>query len=76
MRGSIPRLNEKVGCGFMLGEDGCEAYFNLSSLEGIDIRMLSIGKAVEYEERLSHERLRAVRVRLMQDLRSEAAGRG
>lgn len=76
MHGSITRLNEKIGCGFILGEDGCELYFDLSSLEGIDIRMLSIGKAVEYQEQRRHERLRAVRVRLMQDLRSEAASGG
>jgi cold shock CspA family protein len=50
MRGSVTRLNKKLGCGFIVGEDGCEAYFDLSSLEGMDIRALSIGKAVEYQE--------------------------
>jgi hypothetical protein len=37
MRGSVTRLNEKLGCGFILGQHGCEAYFDLSSLEGMDI---------------------------------------
>jgi cold shock CspA family protein len=62
MRGSVTRLNKKLGCGFILGEDGCEAYFDLSSLEGMDIRALSIGKAVDYQEHFGHERLRAASV--------------
>ncbi len=64
MRGSVTRLNEKLGCGFILGEDGLEAYFDLSSLEGVDIRALSIGRAVEYQEHFGHERLRAENVRV------------
>jgi hypothetical protein len=35
-------LNKKLGCGSILGEDGREAYFDLSSLEEMDIRTLSI----------------------------------
>jgi hypothetical protein len=27
MRGSVTRLNKKLGCGFILGEAGCEACF-------------------------------------------------
>jgi cold shock CspA family protein len=73
MRGSVTRLNKKLGCGFILGEDGCEAYFDLSSLEGIDIRVLSIGRAVEYQEHFGHERLRATRVKVIPNLRSESA---
>jgi cold shock CspA family protein len=64
MRGSVTRLNTRIGCGFILGEDGLEAYFDLSSLETIDIQALSIGKAVEYEEHFRNER-RAARVRVM-----------
>jgi len=73
MRGSITRLSKKLGCGFILGEDGCEAYFDLSSLEGIDIRLLAIGKAVEYQEHFAHERLRAARIRIVPNPRSEHA---
>lgn len=62
MRGLVTRLNENLGCGFILGEDGCEAYFDLSSLEGMDIRALSIGRAVEYREHFGHERVRAASV--------------
>lgn len=73
MRGSITRLHRKIGCGFILGEDGCEAYFDLSSLEGIDIRGLSIGDAVEYEEHFGNERLRAPKVRVISNPRSKSA---
>jgi len=73
MRGSVTRLNEKLGCGFILGEDGCEAYFDLSSLEGMDIRALSIGNAVEYEEHFGNERLRAASVKVLPNSRSKAA---
>lgn len=73
MRGSVTRLNKKMGCGFILGEDGCEAYFDLSSLEGMDIRALSIGKAVEYQEHFGHERLRAASVKVMPNSQSKPA---
>lgn len=74
MRGSITRLSKKIGCGFILGEDGCESYFDLSSLEGIDIRELSIGRTVEYQEHFGHERLRAAKVRAIPNPRSKSAG--
>ncbi len=73
MRGSITGLNKKLGCGFILGEDGCQAYFDLSSLEGTDIRALSIGTAVEYQEHFGHERLRAARVKVITNPQSESA---
>lgn len=73
MRGSITRLSKKIGCGFVLGEDGCEAYFDLSSLEGNDIRGLSIGDAVEYEEQFGNERLRASGLRVISKPQSKTA---
>ena len=73
MRGSVTRLNEKLGCGFILGEDGLEAYFDLSSLEGIGIRGLSIGRAVEYQEHFGHERLRAGNVRVAPNPQGKSA---
>lgn len=73
MRGSVTRLNKKIGCGFILGEHGYEAYFVLCSLEGTDIRALSIGKTFEYYEHFGHERLRAVGVKVIPDSRSESA---
>lgn len=68
MRGSITRLSKNIGCGFILGEDGCEAYFDLSSLEGIGIRVLSIGKVVEYEEHFGHERVRATGIKVTREV--------
>ena len=73
MRGSVTRLNKKLGCGFILGEDGCAAYFDLSSLEGMDIRALSIGKAVDYQEHFGNERLLAASVKVLPNSRSESA---
>jgi cold shock CspA family protein len=73
MRGSVTRLNTKIGCGFILSEDGLEAYFDFSSLEGIDIQALSIGKPVEYEEHFGNDRLRAARVRVTPNPRSKSA---
>ena len=75
MRGSVTRLNKKIGCGFIRGEDGFEAYFDLSSLEGIDIRALSIGRTVEYQEHFGHERLRATRITVIPNPRSKSASR-
>ena len=71
MRGSITGLNKKLGCGFILGENGREAYFDLSSLGGMDIRALSIGTAVEYQEHFRHERLRAASVKVIPNSQSE-----
>jgi cold shock CspA family protein len=73
MRGSVTRLNKKIGCGFILGEDGFEACFDLSSLEGVDIHALAIGEDVEYQEQFGHERLRAARVRIISNPRSKSA---
>jgi cold shock CspA family protein len=73
MRGSVTRLNKKIGCGFILGEDGLEACFDLSSLEGVEIHALSIGEAVEYEEHFGNERLRATRVRVTPNPRTKSA---
>ena len=73
MRGSVTRLNKKIGCGFILGEDGLEACFDLSSLEGIDIQALSIGRTVEYQEHFGNERLRAARVRVTPNPQSKSA---
>ncbi len=63
MRGSITQLNKKKGCGFILGEDGCEAFFDLNSLEGTDVRALSVGDWVDYQEHFGPERLRAAGVK-------------
>jgi cold shock CspA family protein len=48
VRGSITRLVKKQGFGFILGEDGCEVYFERTALNGLDIRSISVGQWVEY----------------------------
>jgi cold shock CspA family protein len=70
MRGSITRLLRKQGCGFILGEDGCEVYFDRSALNGSDIAGLSVGQWVEYELQYGFERLRGTNIKI---LRGEAA---
>lgn len=71
MRGSITGLNKKLGCGFILGENGCQTYFDLSSLGETNIRALSIGTAVEYQEHFGHERLRAAGIKVIPNSQSE-----
>ena len=63
MRGSITRLLRKQGCGFILGEDGCEVYFDRSALNGSDIAGISVGQWVEYELQYGFERLRGTNIR-------------
>lgn len=76
MRGSITRLNRKIDCGFIRGEDGLEACFDLSSVDGVDIERLSIGVVVEYEEHFGHERLQARNVKIVTEPRSKFASGG
>jgi hypothetical protein len=63
MRGSITELTKKQGYGNILGEDGSVLYFDRSSLDGLDIRNLSVGDWVEYQEEYWGARLRATRVK-------------
>jgi cold shock CspA family protein len=72
MRGSITRLVRKQGCGFILGEDGCEVYFDRSALNGSEIANLSIGQWVQYELQYGFERLRATNIQPLQKERSAA----
>ncbi len=75
MRGSVTELMKNRGYGCILGEDGCEAYFDENSLDGLDFRALSIGDWVEYEEQYWGERVRAVKIRPIASRRSRAAKR-
>ena len=67
MRGSITRLLRKQGWGFILGEDGCEAYFDRSGVNGPEIGSLSVGQWVEYELQYGFERLRATNVKILRE---------
>ncbi len=63
MRGSVTQLMKSRGYGCILGEGGCELYFDENALDGVDLRALSIGDWVEYQEQYWGERIRAVKVR-------------
>lgn len=75
MRGSVTELTNDRGCGRILDEDGCELYFDESSLDTVNIRELSVGDWVEYHERYSGGRVRAIKVRPIVDQRIRAADR-
>jgi hypothetical protein len=63
MRGSVTELVNNRGYGSILGEDGCELYFDENSLEEVDIRAVSVGDWVEYQEQYWGARVRAVKIR-------------
>lgn len=67
MRGSVTRLVKGSGYGFILGEDGCEVYFDEMSLDGVDLRSLSVGEWVAYELQFGAERLRARKIKPLSD---------
>jgi len=73
VRGSITRLMRKQGCGFILGEDGCEVYFDQSATKGLDVGRFFVGLWVEFDIQYGFERLRAVDIRLLGD-RTGATG--
>ena len=72
MRGSITGLLRKQGGGFVLGEDGCEIYFDRSALNGTEFAALSVGQWVEFELQYGFERLRAANIRPLQKERAAA----
>jgi len=63
MRGSVTRLVEKGRSGFILGEDGCEIYFDETSTDDLFLPSLSVGDWVEYETGYIGDRLRAILIR-------------
>ncbi len=73
MRGSVTELTNNQEYGRILGEDGCELYFDENSLDGVDIRALSAGDWVEYQEEYWGTRVRAVKVRPIVGPRIRAA---
>lgn len=63
MRGSVTELMNNRGYGRILGEDGCELFFDETSLDARDLRVLTIGDWVEYQEQDWGEHTRAIKVR-------------
>jgi hypothetical protein len=75
MRGSVTELMSNRKYGRILGEDGCELNFDENSLDSVDIRTLSVGDWVEYQEQYWEARVRAVKVRPIVGPRIRAANR-
>lgn len=69
MRGSVTRLVKDMAYGFILGEDGCEVYFDRNSTNGVELASLSVGEWVEFSVASGSERPRAVNVRPVIGLR-------
>lgn len=65
MRGSITLLQKKGPFEFILGDDGCELYFDGTALNRTSNEALSVGQWVEYEVRFGSERLRAINIKVL-----------
>jgi cold shock CspA family protein len=63
--GSITTLLSRERCGWILGEDGNEVYFDEKGLEGGEFSNLSVGKRVQFETDFAGERVHAVRIRVL-----------
>ena len=75
MRGSVTDLMRNLGYGFILGEDGCIACFDENSLDGSNLKALSIGDWVEYELQRWGKHTLAVKVRPIPGSKITAANR-
>jgi cold shock CspA family protein len=73
MRGSITGFLRNQGWGFILGEDGCEVYFDRSGINAAEIAGLSVGQWVEYELQYGFERLRAKNVKILRGEQDQAS---
>jgi cold shock CspA family protein len=62
-RGSITQLVRNRRPGYILGEHGRMVEFDESSLQGLDLRELSVGDWVEYEESDPMKGRRASRIK-------------
>ena len=65
MRGSITALQKKRRCWFILGQDGCELYFDGTALNGTSIEALSVGQWVDFEVQREPDRLLAVNIKVL-----------
>ena len=73
MRRSVTEVMKNRGYGCILGEDGCEFYFDENSLDSVDIRHFRLGDGVEYQEQYWEARVRAVKIRPIVGPRIRAA---
>ena len=66
MKGTIKKLIQDRGFGFIKSEDGQEVFFHSSGLKGPSFDSLKMGDAVEFELERSEKGPRAVGVRTAQ----------
>ncbi len=65
MRGSVWQLQKTPVSGFIIGEDGCEIYFDRDGLNGTNIAALSVGQWVEFDLQYGPERPRATNIKVL-----------
>ena len=63
MRGSVTKFDKKRLRERILDEDNRDVLFDETSLNGMNIQLLSVGDPVEFQEQHSGGSLRAVKVR-------------
>lgn len=65
MKGKIKRLMRERGFGFISAENGREAFFHRSTLEGIDFDALEEGDSVNFNLEKGPKGLRAVNITMI-----------
>ena len=65
MQGSVWQLEKEGGVGVILGEHGCEVFFNRPGLNGAGISELEVGQWVEYDLETGAGRLWAVNIKVL-----------
>lgn len=62
-KGTIKKVMEGKGYGFIKAEDGRELFFHITGLQGIDFKSLKEGDPVEFEVEKDKRGPRAINVR-------------
>ena len=66
LKGTIKRIIQERGFGFISAEDGREIFFHRSALEGTDFEALEEGNSMEFDVEKGPKGPRAVNVRMME----------
>jgi len=66
LKGTIKRIIQERGFGFISAEDGREIFFHRSALEGTDFEALEEGNSMEFDVEKGPKGPRAVNVRTME----------
>ena len=65
MKGTIKKVIQQRGFGFIAAEDGKEIFFHRSALEGADFDALEEGTSVEFDLEESPKGARAAKIRIV-----------